>query len=69
MEAETRGDQDAIDRAIRSGAVERAITDGQCEGNAVGRALGSISQAPPILDRVPQLTRRGVPLRCPSTLD
>jgi hypothetical protein len=51
MEAETRGDQDVIERAIRAGTVERAITDGQREGNAVGKALGSVGQAPPIASK------------------
>lgn len=48
MEAETRGDQDLIERAIRNGRVENAITEGQREGHAVGRAVGSVGQAPPI---------------------
>jgi hypothetical protein len=51
MQAELRDDQDTLERAIRSGQVERAISDGDREGNAVARALGACGQSPPIASK------------------
>jgi hypothetical protein len=51
MADETRGDQEGIERAIRSGAMERAIADGEREGTAVIKSLLSCSEAPPVASR------------------
>ncbi len=46
--AETAGDKAAIDQAIRSGAVEKAVIAGEREGNAVVGALAACGRAAPI---------------------
>lgn len=51
MQAEACGDTDMMERAIRSGAVERAVSEGQREGQAVAKALASCGQAPPIASK------------------
>lgn len=48
---ETRGDQEAIERAIRSGAMERAIDEGEREGLAVMRSLASCGHSPPVASK------------------
>jgi hypothetical protein len=45
--AELSGDADFLARATKSGAVERAIAEGQREGEAVSRALGMLARATP----------------------
>jgi hypothetical protein len=45
--AELSGDADFLARAVRSGAVERCISEGQREGEAVQRALGMLGRANP----------------------
>lgn len=47
MADEARGDQETIERAIRSGAMERAVADGEREGMAVMKSLVSCGCAPP----------------------
>jgi hypothetical protein len=50
--AETRGDLELIESAIRSGAVEKAIAAGEEEGRAVLKSLHSCGHAPPIASKV-----------------
>lgn len=45
--AELSGDAEYLTRAARGGAVERAIAEGQREGEAVGRMLGTLGRATP----------------------
>lgn len=45
--AELSGDATFLDRALRSGAVERAIEEGQREAEAVTRALQTLGLATP----------------------
>lgn len=47
MAEETRGDQDAIMRVVRSGAMDRAVEEGEREGLAVVKSLASCGHAPP----------------------
>jgi len=49
--AETRGDLDFIESAIRTGAVEKAIAAGEEEGRAVLRSLASCGHAPPVASK------------------
>lgn len=51
MEEETRGDQEAIMRLVRSGAMERAVEEGEREGLAVTKSLASCGHAPPIASK------------------
>lgn len=48
QQAETRGDKDALDQAVKSGAIEQAIIAGEREGNDVMRALAACGHAPPV---------------------
>jgi hypothetical protein len=45
--AELSGDTEFLDRAVRSGVVERAVAEGQREGEAVARCLGMLGRATP----------------------
>ena len=45
--AELSGDAEFLARAVRSGAVERAVAEGQREGEAVGRLLGTLGRSTP----------------------
>lgn len=47
MAAEASGDTDLLERAIRSGEVERAIVDGTREGEGVDRMLSSLGHSIP----------------------
>lgn len=49
--AELKGDTDFLTRAERSGAVERAIAEGQREGEAVARCLGMLGRATPVASK------------------
>jgi len=51
MAEETRGDQEAIMRVIRSGAMERAVAEGEREGLAVHKSQVACGHAPPIAAR------------------
>jgi hypothetical protein len=46
-QAEAQGDSDLLDRAVRSGEVERAIMDGEREGKAVLKALAEMGHVTP----------------------
>lgn len=48
LEAETQGDRDKVESAIRYGRVEHAIVDGEREGIAVMKALAACGHAPPV---------------------
>lgn len=48
MRAESDGDADFLDRALRSGALERAIADGSREGKDCLNALRSLGHASPM---------------------
>jgi hypothetical protein len=48
MRAESDGDADFIDRALRSGALERAIADGSREGRDCLKALRALGHASPV---------------------
>jgi hypothetical protein len=50
--AETRGDLELIESAIRSGAAEKAIAAGEAEGRAVMKSMASCGHAPPIASQV-----------------
>lgn len=45
--AELSGDAEFLDRAAQRGAVERAVAQGQREGEEVARALGMLGRATP----------------------
>ncbi len=45
--AELAGDAGFLNRAVKTGAVERCIAEGQREGEAVARALGMLGRANP----------------------
>jgi hypothetical protein len=47
MAAESQGDMELLERAVRTGAVERAIAEGAREGKACAVALGSLGRAIP----------------------
>jgi len=47
MAAESQGDLEFLERAVRTGAVERAIAEGAREGKACAIALGSLGRAIP----------------------
>ena len=49
--AELAGDSEFLERAARSGAVERAIREGQREGEASARALQGLGTATPAASR------------------
>jgi hypothetical protein len=51
MAEETRGDQEAIMRLVRSGAMERAVADGEREGLAVQKSLAACGHAPPVASK------------------
>ena len=46
-QAEANGDRDFLERAIRSGQVERAVSEGQREGKEVLRALAELGHVTP----------------------
>ena len=45
--AEALGDQDALDRAVRNGSVERAISEGQKEGRDLLKMLVTLGHVTP----------------------
>ena len=46
-QAEAQGDPDVLERAVRSGEVERAIADGEREGRLVINALAEMGHVTP----------------------
>lgn len=51
MRMELLGNNDDVDRAIRYGAVERAIVEGEKEGRAVMNAAASCGHTPPVASK------------------
>jgi hypothetical protein len=51
MRAETAGDTEFLDRAIRSGEVERAVAAGEREGHAVQKALAACGRGVPVASK------------------
>ena len=52
QQAELRGDRSAVDQAVRSGAIEKAIVAGEREGGEVLKALAACGHSVPVASKV-----------------